>query len=70
MIAVSGAFCTRCGKSHEAHDDQRRAGCAAALTLEPARYCPRCARRMVVQVTPGGWSARCSEHGDLDASQL
>ena len=70
MSAITGTFCTRCGKSHEAHDDRERYGCAAALKLEPARYCPQCARRMVVQVTPGGWNARCSEHGSLDASQL
>ena len=31
--------------------------------LEPPRYCPQCRRRMVVQVLPRGWSARCSEHG-------
>lgn len=33
--------------------------------LEPPRYCPQCRRRMVVQVLPRGWSARCSEHGVL-----
>ena len=26
-------------------------------------YCSRCRRRMVVQVLPTGWTARCSEHG-------
>ena len=31
--------------------------------LEPPRYCAQCRRRMVVQVLPRGWSARCSEHG-------
>ncbi|HEX4015543.1 MAG TPA: hypothetical protein VHX15_02315 [Frankiaceae bacterium] len=69
MIAISGTFCTRCGKTHEEHDDAGRAMCAAGLQLEPARYCPQCARRMVVQVTPGGWSAQCSQHGSLDARQ-
>ena len=39
--------------------------CAGARgAIEPPRYCPDCARRMVVQVTPSGWSARCSRHGD------
>ena len=37
--------------------------CRAAAALEPPRYCARCRRRMVVQVTPGGWSARCAVHG-------
>ncbi|MAT60697.1 MAG: hypothetical protein CMH41_03420 [Micrococcales bacterium] len=38
-------------------------GCATALDLEPPRFCPRCRRRMVVQVTPAGWEAHCSQHG-------
>lgn len=41
----------------------RHPSCEEALDLEPPRYCAGCRRRMVVQVTPGGWSARCSEHG-------
>ena len=31
--------------------------------LEPPRYCGACGRRMVVQVIPQGWTARCSVHG-------
>jgi hypothetical protein len=55
-------FCTRCGDpagggGHEA--------CTAALRLEPPRYCAQCRRRMVVQVVPTGWTARCSVHGEL-----
>jgi len=42
--------------------------CQRARELEPPRYCPRCRRRMVVQVTPTGWTARCVEHG-LRSSQ-
>jgi ribosomal protein S18 acetylase RimI-like enzyme len=38
-------------------------GCRRAAELDPPRYCPLCRRRMVVQVTPSGWTARCSEHG-------
>jgi len=51
------AFCGLCGEPgrHEACDRQ--------LLLEPPRYCGQCRRRMVVQVHPTGWSARCSEHG-------
>ena len=37
--------------------------CQRARELEPPRYCPRCRRRLVVQVTPTGWTARCVEHG-------
>jgi hypothetical protein len=38
-----------------------------ARELEPPRYCPQCRRRMVVQVTPAGWQARCSVHGGLSS---
>lgn len=37
--------------------------CVAALALEPPRYCVWCGRRMVVQVHPTGWAAKCVEHG-------
>jgi hypothetical protein len=37
--------------------------CRAARKLEPPRYCAACGRRTVVQVTPQGWSSRCSRHG-------
>ncbi|WP_026239647.1 biotin synthase auxiliary protein BsaP [Parafrankia discariae] len=57
---MDASFCDRCGQlasigSHEA--------CAQARALEPPRYCSSCRRRLVVQVTPLGWSARCAEHG-------
>ena len=50
-------WCDLCGEpgSHPA--------CLRARALEPPRYCPRCRRRLVVQVTPTGWTARCVEHG-------
>lgn len=50
------------------HDDVLPA--AAALGLEPPRYCEQCGRRMVVQVSPDGWWARCSRHGMLDSANL
>jgi ribosomal protein S18 acetylase RimI-like enzyme len=31
--------------------------------LEPPRICGACGRRMIVQVTPKSWTARCSAHG-------
>lgn len=42
-----------------------RAYLAAQLGLEAPRYCRLCGRRMVVQVNPVGWTARCSRHGEL-----
>jgi hypothetical protein len=41
------------------------AACRRALVLEPPRYCGECRRRLIVQVLPTGWTARCSKHGDL-----
>ncbi|MCU1676892.1 MAG: acetyltransferase [Frankiales bacterium] len=56
------AACGHCGLSVEegTHDDCRR-----RLAMEPPRFCTLCARRMVVQVTPAGWTARCVEHGTV-----
>ncbi|MGI8330981.1 hypothetical protein ACRYCC_13530 [Actinomadura scrupuli] len=59
---MSETYCEHCGDpageaGHEA--------CRAALRMEPPRYCAGCRRRMVVQVTPTGWTARCAEHGVL-----
>jgi hypothetical protein len=55
-------WCGRCGR--EALTGEHSA-CLRALELEPPRYCTHCRRRMVVQVLPRGWSARCVEHGTL-----
>lgn len=43
---------------------------AAQLGLEPPRYCAACGRRMIVQVRPDGWLARCSRHGAVDSAEL
>lgn len=43
---------------------------AAGMGLEPPRFCARCGRRMVVQVRPDGWWARCSRHGRVDSADL
>lgn len=53
-------WCGWCGEAltPEGHDTCRR-----AADLDPPRYCAGCRRRMVVQITPTGWSAVCSEHG-------
>jgi len=59
-------YCGQCGKptGEQPHDR-----CAARLELEPPRFCTQCARRMVVQVVPTGWTARCSEHGTTSSAQ-
>ncbi|MDQ4010061.1 MAG: hypothetical protein M3228_05040 [Actinomycetota bacterium] len=54
------SFCDACGRTV---DEGEHIGCARRRELEPPRYCPECARRMLVQVTPTSWSARCSAHG-------
>jgi RNase P subunit RPR2 len=55
-------FCDRCGEPLTAGE---HAACRRARELEPPRYCRTCRRRMVVQVTPTGWTARCVEHGEI-----
>jgi hypothetical protein len=42
----------------------------ARLGLEPPRFCAECGRRMIVQVRPDGWRAKCSRHGALDSADL
>lgn len=53
------AYCGQCGERGTHPECRRRA------ELDPPRYCTACRRRMVVQVHPTGWSARCVEHGTL-----
>jgi hypothetical protein len=60
-------FCDRCGQPT---DSGTHTACAAARLLEPPRYCSACARRMVVQVLPTGWSARCVEHGSIASAPV
>ncbi len=48
-------WCGHCGEPGVEHPSP----------LDPPRFCTRCRRRMVVQVHPTGWSARCVEHGTL-----
>jgi DNA-directed RNA polymerase subunit RPC12/RpoP len=53
-------YCGQCGQPLTAD----HARCEQRAELEPPRYCPYCARRMVVQVDPLGWRAECSRHGE------
>jgi hypothetical protein len=59
-------FCDQCGKP--AAGGREHARCADRRVLEPPRFCPECARRMTVQVTPTGWTARCSRHGERSSA--
>ncbi len=52
-----------CGQCGEALDAEGHAACRQRAELDPPRFCPHCRRRMVVQVTPTGWTAKCVEHG-------
>ena len=53
-------WCDGCGEAVLARD---HTGCVVAREHEPPRWCALCRRRLVVQVLPDGWSARCVEHG-------
>jgi hypothetical protein len=59
---LASTYCGRCGKPEVGGD---HAVCLRALALEPPRYCAQCRRRLIVQVLPTGWTARCSTHGEL-----
>jgi hypothetical protein len=59
-------YCDHCG-GHAAGDHAR---CRAARELEPPRYCGQCGRRMIVQVTPDGWTGRCARHGVIAAATV
>lgn len=63
---LSEKFCGHCGQDWTAGGHDR---CDRAALLEPPRYCGTCRRRMVVQVTPTGWAARCSHHGEVSGAQ-
>ena len=55
-----GPYCGQCGAERDGGDHSL---CASRAALEPPRYCANCQRRLVVQVVPRGWTARCSRHG-------
>ncbi|HEX4008725.1 MAG TPA: hypothetical protein VHX62_01880 [Solirubrobacteraceae bacterium] len=65
MASASGPppFCDGCGRpvaegSHERCLQRREA-------TDPPRYCTACGRRLVVQVLPTTWTARCVRCGPL-----
>lgn len=67
-MTTSGAMATYCGHCGLPAAQGSHDACARSLELEPPRYCVKCRRRMVVQVMPDRWTARCSEHDQTVAS--
>ncbi|MFO7193306.1 MULTISPECIES: hypothetical protein [Thermocrispum] len=58
-------YCVQCGKP--AAEPVHRECDGPQAALRPPRFCPECARRMIVQVTPMGWTATCSRHGEVSS---
>jgi len=56
VAAWATPHCTGCGTTS-------CPGCGR--TLDPPRFCAECGRRLTVRVTPGGYRARCRDHGEL-----
>jgi hypothetical protein len=61
-LLPDGPYCDHCGEPASTGD---HTACRRRRELEPPRYCTSCARRLIVQVLPRGWSARCSRHGEV-----
>lgn len=65
-LELTARHCPRCGEP--AHPDEP-ARCplqpAAGGGGDPPRFCPACGRRLVVQVLPDGYRARCTRHGPV-----
>ncbi len=58
---VSPAHCSGCGRTTSVCG-----GCGRQL--DPPRFCPQCGRRLTVAVSPGGYRARCRDHGPVPAA--
>ncbi len=63
-LTAEDGYCGQCGKAL-GDAAANHGACTARAELEPPRFCAQCGRRMVVQVVPTGWTARCSRHGVL-----
>ena len=56
-------FCAGCGRPVEIGD---HAECERRQqATDPPRFCVECGRKLVVQVLPVGWRARCVRCGEL-----
>ncbi|HEY2320563.1 MAG TPA: hypothetical protein VGH67_19800 [Solirubrobacteraceae bacterium] len=56
-------FCDGCGRAHAEGDHERCRRRRA--TTDPPRFCESCGRKLVVQVLPLGWTARCVRCGPV-----
>ena len=54
---ADAAYCDGCGKP-----STECPGCR--WEYDPPHFCASCGVRMVVNVSPDGWRARCKEHGE------
>jgi dethiobiotin synthetase len=53
------AFCRYCGR------ERTRCPEACARPLDPPHFCPRCARKLIVQLAPTTHRAHCPTHGPI-----
>jgi hypothetical protein len=60
---TEGPYCDGCGRP-VAGSDHARCQARRAAT-DPPRFCTECGRKLVVQVLPLGWTARCVRCGPL-----
>ena len=66
----AGTYNIYTGKADTGREAGSTVPTAAQLGLEPPRFCAACGRRMIVQVRPDGWWAKCSRHGLADSTEL
>ena len=60
-MTTTVAFCDGCGRPADAGGHER---CRARRTAtDPPRFCTDCGRKLVVQVLPVGYTARCVKCG-------
>ena len=64
MSAGVVTYCEGCGRD-AAEGDHARCRARRAAT-DPPRWCVACGRKLVVQVLPTGWTARCVKCGPLE----
>ena len=65
-MAAAATFCDGCGRP-QAQGDHDRCRRRRAAT-DPPRFCESCGRKLVVQVLPLGWTARCVRCGPLSTA--
>ena len=53
------AFCRYCGRERTSCPE------ACARPLDPSHFCPRCARKLIVQLSPTTHRAHCPTHGPI-----